>query len=54
LRAGDVISICNNKIFILLHGMNFGSSGIILERFNNFCKKFDLDQKPSLDIKEIK
>jgi DNA-binding SARP family transcriptional activator len=54
LRAGDVISICNNKIFILLHGMNFGSSGIILERFNNFCKKFALDQKPSIDIKEIK
>lgn len=54
LRAGDVISICNNKIFILLYGMKFSSSGIILERFNNFCEKFGLDKKPSIDIKEIK
>ncbi len=54
LRAGDVISICNSKIFIILHEMNFNSSGIILDRFNSFCEKFDLDKKPSIDIKEIK
>jgi DNA-binding SARP family transcriptional activator len=53
LRAGDVISICNQKLFLLIHDMNFNGSGTILKRFTDFCEEMKLDKKPSIDIKEI-
>lgn len=53
LRAGDVISISNQKIFLLINNMDFNGSGTILKRFTDFCDKINLDKKPSIDIKEI-
>lgn len=53
LRAGDVISICNQKLFLLIHDMNFNGSGTILKRFTDFFEEIKLDKKPSIDIKEI-
>jgi len=54
LRSGDIISICSDKIFLIMSNMNFSSSGVIIERFNKFCSELELSQNPSLDIKEIK
>ncbi len=54
VRAGDVISICNKKIFLLIHDMDFNGSGTILKRFTDFCEEMNLEKKPSIDIKEIK
>jgi len=53
LRSCDVICSCNNKMYLLLQDINMMSSGIIMNRFNNFCQDLELDKKPSLDIKEI-
>ncbi|RAK10623.1 DNA-binding SARP family transcriptional activator [Halanaerobium saccharolyticum] len=53
LRTGDVVSILNNKVYILLRDMSLVNSGIIMTRFNQFYKELGLVKKPSIDIREI-
>lgn len=53
LRACDLISISNNKIYLLLQDINMMNSGIIMDRFNKFCQELELTKKPSIDIKEV-
>jgi len=53
LRSGDVISVSNSKIYLILLDMSLVNSGIIMQRFNNLFKDLDLKKKPSIDIKEV-
>ncbi len=53
LRSCDAISVSNNKIYLLLQDTSMISSGIIINRFNEFCQDLKLTKKPSIDIKEI-
>jgi len=53
LRTEDVISVCGEKIYIILKEMEVINSGIVMQRFNELCKELDLKKRPSLDIKEI-
>ena len=53
LRTCDVICPSNNKVYLLLQDMSMMNSGIIMNRFNQFCKELELSKKPSIDIKEV-
>ena len=53
LRAEDVISAYEKKIFIILKELEVYNSGIIIKRFNQLCKELGLKKRPQLDIKEI-
>lgn len=53
LRACDVICTYNKKMYLLLRNIGLVNSGIIMQRFNQFCQKLGLNRKPSIDIKEI-
>jgi len=53
LRSCDVICASNNKLYLLLQDINMMNSGIIMNRFNQFCQNLELTKKPSIDIKEI-
>jgi tetratricopeptide (TPR) repeat protein len=53
LRDCDIICTYNKKIYILLRDISLVNSGIIMQRFNQFCQQLGLNQKPSIDIKEV-
>lgn len=53
LRSCDVVSAYNKKLYLILRDINLINSGIIMQRFNEFCEKLGLNRKPSIDIKEI-
>ncbi len=53
LRTCDVICASSNKLYLLLQDINMMNSGIIMNRFNQFCQNLELTKKPSIDIKEI-
>jgi DNA-binding SARP family transcriptional activator len=50
LRSCDVICASNNKLYLLLQDINMMNSGIIMNRFNQFCQNLELTKKPSIDI----
>lgn len=54
LRSGDVVSQVNRKILVILHAMRLIDSGIIMRRFYELCDELELENKPEIEIKEIK
>lgn len=53
LRTGDVICSCNKKIYIILREIGFKDTGIILTRFDQVFKRFNLASQASIDLKEV-
>lgn len=54
LRSGDAVSSVNKKIHVILHAMSLIDSGIIMRRFYELCDELELENKPEIEIKEIK
>ena len=54
LRCSDILSTGNDKIYLILLEMSLVNSGIVIQRFNQFCQELNLSKKPSIDITEIK